>query len=317
MAILVTGAAGFIGSHVVKMLTDSGQSVVGLDNFNPYYDPALKEARVSQFLGASGMVMERVDLTDFAAVRDVFARHQITAICHLAAQAGVRYSITHPLVYGQTNVVGTLHLLEAAKEFGVKQFVFASTSSVYGLEANFPSREDQPATQPISLYSATKRAGELMLHSYHHLHGIQGTVLRFFNVYGPWGRPDMALFIFTQKMLAGERLPVFNYGKSDKDYTYVEDIAAGIVAALAKPFEFEIINLGNGRPVPLLQYIDLIAKELNITPDLDLLPPQAGDVERSCADITKAKTLLGYAPSTPVGQGVKNFVAWYKEYYRV
>jgi len=313
MKILLTGGAGFIGSHVARRLLKQGDEVAIVDNFSPYYSPELKRARMEILLSGLTYRLYRADIADFFALEKIFAENKFDKICHLAAQAGVRYSLTHPEVYEQTNVAGTLNLLRLCAKYQVPHFVFASSSSVYGLNDNFPSKEDYQTNTPISLYAASKIAGEAMLHSYCRTFGIKGTVLRFFNVYGPWVRPDMALFIFTKKISAGEPLDVFNYGNSEKDYTYIDDIVAGVLGALAREFDYEVFNLGNTRPVLLNAYIELLEKELGRRAEKNFLPLQLGDVPKSCADISKASRLLGYSPQTRMEQGVANFVRWYKE----
>lgn len=316
MKILVTGGAGFIGSHLVKRLLELQHEVVVVDNFNPYYSPTLKEARMELLLSEKDFPVYRDDIADFLGLEEVFKKHKFDKICHLAAQAGVRYSLSHPEVYEKTNVAGTLNLLRLAAKYEVAQFVFASSSSVYGLNTDFPSVESSPTTTPISLYAATKIAGEAMVHSFAHTHKLNSTVLRFFNVYGPWVRPDMALFIFSKKISAGEPIDVYNYGKSAKDFTYVEDTVDGIVKALDKVFKFELFNLGNSQPVELEKYISLIEKYLGKAAEKNYLPLQLGDVPKSYADISKAKKLLGYDPKILVETGIMRFINWYKEYQR-
>jgi len=313
MKILVTGAAGFIGSAVAKRLKEAGHEVVGIDNFNEYYDVSLKRERVNALL--SGVTVIEGDITDRAFLQSVFSSHQFDAVAHLAAQAGVRYSLEHPEVYVQSNVVGTQTLLEAMKQHGVKQMVYASTSSAYGDSSQVPFKEDEPADRPVSIYAATKRSGELIAHSYAHLYGIDITALRFFTVYGPWGRPDMALFKFTDAILQGEPIDVYNNGNHRRDFTYIDDIVAGFVRALEKKLPgFEIINLGNGSPVHLLEFIEVLEKELGTSAQKNMLPMQEGDVFETYADTHKAHTLLGFEAKTSVEEGVKNFVAWYRSY---
>ncbi|MBU4331836.1 SDR family NAD(P)-dependent oxidoreductase [Patescibacteria group bacterium] len=315
--ILVTGGAGFIGYHVTKKLLDQGHRVVVVDNFNPYYDQNLKKARAMRLAIYPNCKIIRADIRDVEEMRRIFQQYRFDKIVHLAAQAGVRYSLSHPLIYGSTNVQGTLNLLELARQFKVKNFVLASSSSVYGKVDEFPSREDFRLHTPVSLYAASKQACELMAHSYHHLYKMKITCLRFFNVYGPWGRPDMALFIFTDLITKNQPIEVFNYGEAEKDFTYVDDIADGVVSAVAKNLDYEIINLGNGRPIPLMRYIELIEKGLGRVAEKKMMPPIPGDVQKSCADITKARELLGYSPKTPVEEGIKRFVRWYREYHKI
>lgn len=313
--ILVTGSAGFIGFHTSKKLLELGHQVIGVDNLNNYYDPSLKKARNAILKKFDNYIFYKGDIVNFEFLQKIFKENPIDKICHLAAQAGVRYSLTHPDVYIQTNIVGTHNLLKLAKEYKIKNFVFASSSSVYGTIDVFPSKEDFNLKTPISLYAATKQSGELMAHAYYKLYNLNITCLRFFNVYGPWGRPDSALYIFTD--LISQDKPIEVFGNSQKDYTYVDDIVSGVVSALDKQFAYEIINLGNDRPIVLSRYIEIIEQELGKTAQKKSLPPAIGDVQKSCADITKAKKLLGYNPQTPVEIGIKKFIAWYKEYYKI
>ena len=312
--ILLTGGAGFIGYHVTRKLLNQGHQVIVVDNFNPYYDQNLKKARAARLAIYPNCQIYRTDIRDIEEMRQVFQENRIDKVVHLAAQAGVRYSLSHPLIYGSTNVQGTLNLLELARQFKVKNFVLASSSSVYGKDDNFPSHEDFRLHTPVSLYAASKQACELMAHSYHHLYNMKITCLRFFNVYGTWGRPDMALYIFTDLISKNKPIEVFNFGNAEKDFTYVDDIADGVVSAVEKNLDYEIINLGNGRPIPLMYYIELIEKELGRKAEKKMLPAIPGDVQKSCADITKARELLGYNPKTTVEEGIKRFVKWYKEY---
>jgi len=314
MKILVTGAAGFIGSAVANRLKEDGHEVVGVDNFNEYYDVALKKARVDVLL--AGVEVVEADITDSQPVEALFATHHFDAVAHLAAQAGVRYSIDHPEVYVHSNVVGTQTLLEIMRKYEVKQMVYASTSSVYGNNSTLPFIETEPADKPVSIYAATKRAGELLSHTYAHLYDMDITCLRFFTVYGPWGRPDMALFKFTKAMIEGDAIDVYNNGDLKRDFTYVDDIVDGFVSALQKPMGYEIINLGNGSPVELMQFISVLEKELGLEAKKQLLPMQQGDVFETYADISRARERLGYEPKTHVSEGVKNFAAWYKDFYR-
>lgn len=313
MKILVTGVAGFIGSAIAQRLKRDGHEVVGVDNFNEYYDVSLKRARVSQLL--DGVEVIEADITDAARMQELFARHQFDAVAHLAAQAGVRYSLEHPEVYVQSNVSGTQTLLEAMKEHRITRIVFASTSSVYGNTSQLPFKETEAADRPVSIYAATKRAGELMLHAYAELFGFEVTCLRFFTVYGPWGRPDMALFKFTNAMLRGEPIEVYNNGAHRRDFTYVNDIVDGFVRALQRPLHYEIINLGNNAPVDLMEYISVLEHELGVSAEKKMLPMQEGDVKETFADISKARELLGYEPKTNVEEGVKHFVEWYRNFY--
>jgi UDP-glucuronate 4-epimerase len=314
MKILVTGGAGFIGMHVAKKLIELGHSVVIIDNFNDYYDVKLKEDRIKLVSSAK---VYRYDISDYEKIEEVFANEKFDKVCHLAAQAGVRYSLENPFVYIQSNDVGTLNLLECCRQYDVKDFVFASSSSVYGGNTKIPFSEDDSVDKPISLYAATKRSNELIAHVYHHLFGIRCTGLRFFTVYGEYGRPDMASWIFTENIIKGKPIKVFNYGKMKRDFTYISDVADGVVKALFTPFDYSIINLGNHKPVELLYFISLIEKELGKKAITEMLPMQAGDVPSTYADISKAKKLLKWEPSTSIEEGVKKFVKWFKEYKRI
>ena len=313
--ILVTGAAGFIGSHLVERLLKEGHEVVCVDNLNEYYDVSLKEARLDRFRDKVRFV--KADVEDHDALTRLIEEAKPEAVCHLAAQAGVRYSLEHPLTYGHSNLQGTLSVLEAAKKAGVRRIVMASSSSVYGETAEVPFREDMAADRPVSVYAATKRATELLAHAYHHLHGMDIACLRFFTVYGPYGRPDMALFSFTKRMLAGEPIDVYNRGEMRRDFTYVDDIVEGFYAALTRSKGYQIYNLGHGHPVGLLEFIKVLEKELGVSATLNLMPMQPGDVPETYADTTKAKEELGFSAETPVEEGVARFVAWYREYYHL
>lgn len=354
MKILVTGAAGFIGSHVVLRLLARGDDVVGLDNLNAYYDPELKERRLERIRRfAAGTLNEevhpelrgaravgrfdfiRIDLADREAMADLFATAGIERVVHLAAQAGVRYSLEDPFAYVDSNVTGTLTVLEGCRHHNIGHLVYASTSSVYGLNTDIPFAVTRPADHPVAFYGATKRANEHMAHAYAHLFGIPCTGLRFFTVYGPWGRPDMALFKFTKAILEGRPIEVFNHGHHKRDFTYVEDIAAGVVAALDRPAApdpgwdpqnpapdrssapWRLHNIGNQRPVELLRYIELIEQELGRTAEKILLPLQPGDVPDTWADVGTLVADTGYCPETPVEEGVRRFVRWYRGYYGV
>jgi UDP-glucuronate 4-epimerase len=338
MRILVTGAAGFIGFHTAKRLIERGDDVVGFDAVNDYYDPSLKEARLS-LLAESAKIAQgrwrfiRADLTDQAAVNDAF-KEPFDRVIHLAAQAGVRHSLTHPRDYIQSNIVGFLNILEACRAQGTPHLTYASTSSVYGANRKMPFSEHDTADHPLQLYAATKRSNELMAHAYSHLFGLPTTGLRFFTVYGPWGRPDMALFLFTKAILAGEPIDVFNQGKHTRDFTYVEDIVEGVVRAadqIAEPNRawdamrpdpatssapFRIFNIGNNAPVKLEDYIAAIEEATGRTATIRYQPLQPGDVPDTSADVTALVEAVGYKPSTTVPEGVRNFVAWYRDYYR-
>jgi len=315
--ILVTGAAGFIGYHLSARLLERGDSVVGVDNFNAYYDVSLKEARLARLSGRRGFEVVRADIADREAMERVFASGRFDAIVNLAAQAGVRYSVENPHAYVESNVVGFLNVLEGARRHGTGHLVFASTSSVYGLGTDLPYRESADTDHPISLYAATKKSNEVMAHAYAHLFGIPTTGLRFFTVYGPWGRPDMALFKFTKGILDGTPIPVFNEGRMVRDFTYVDDIVEGVVRVIDRPAPYRIFNIGNHRRVELLDYIRAFEKALGKEAKLDLLPMQPGDVRATEADTAALQEATGFHPATPVEEGVRRFVAWYRAYYRV
>lgn len=335
MSVLVTGAAGFIGMHVSARLLAEGHAVIGLDNLNDYYEVSLKKARLAQLQGQRGFAFHQLDLADDAGVAALFARATPTQVIHLGAQAGVRYSLTNPHTYVDSNVRGTLNVLEGCRAQGVEHLVFASTSSVYGLNARMPFSTHRGVDHPVSLYASTKRAGELMGHNYAHLFGLPVTALRFFTVYGPWGRPDMSPMLFARKILAGEPIDVFNYGQHQRDFTYIDDIVEGVVRACFKPatpnphFDrespdpasssapFRIYNIGHHEPVPLLRFIELLEHELGRKAIQNLLPMQAGDVEATYAEIADLETEVGYRPSVSIEEGVQRFVAWYRDYYRV
>ncbi|MDD5110064.1 MAG: SDR family NAD(P)-dependent oxidoreductase [Patescibacteria group bacterium] len=315
--ILVTGGAGFIGSAVSRALLQRGDAVVIVDNFNDYYDPALKEARVQHLLNEFKPEIIRADIADQKTLAQVFKQHRFDRICHLAAQAGVRYSLENPHVYSQTNVVGTLNLLELARNHGNPPFVFASSSSVYGGNVKLPFSEADPVDQPLSLYGATKRSCELMAYTYHHLFNLPCTGLRFFTVYGPWGRPDMAYFSFTRDILAGKTIKLFNRGKMARDFTYIDDIVRGVVAAIDHPFPYELINLGNHRPVPLQDFMQTLESALGVKAKIELAPMHPSDFVQNFADVAKAKRCLGWQPTTLLAEGIEKFVVWYREFYRV
>jgi UDP-glucuronate 4-epimerase len=321
--ILVTGAAGFIGFHVARALLARGEAVLGLDSINDYYDPALKHARLAQ-LDDTRFVFERCDLADRAAVQAVFARHRVEAVVHLAAQAGVRYSLTHPHAYVEANVVGFLNLLEALRAQPVRHAVYASTSSVYGANTKQPFAVEDRVDRPVSLYAATKRADELMAYVYARQFGLVLTGLRFFTVYGPWGRPDMAAFKFTRAILAGEPIDVYNHGDMKRDFTYIDDIVDGVLRVLDRapaPDEdgvpHRVYNIGNHRPEPLLRFIDVLAEAIGKKPQMRMLPMQPGDVKETCADIGPLAADYGWRPTTTIETGLPRFVAWYRDFYRV
>jgi UDP-glucuronate 4-epimerase len=335
MKMLVTGAAGFIGFHTAKMLLSRGDEVVGIDNMNSYYDPALKAARLAILERQPNFRFARLDIADRAAIEATFERERFQRVVHLAAQAGVRHSIEHPHAYIDSNVTGFLHIIEGCRRNDVEHLVYASTSSVYGANTKMPFSVRQSVDHPLTLYAATKKANELMAHSYSNLYGLPTTGLRFFTVYGPWGRPDMALFLFTKCILEDKPIDVFNFGHHKRDFTYVDDIVRGVVAAVdnvAKPnpawdsanpdpstsrAPYRIYNIGNERPVELLEYISILEKCLNRTAKKNLLPMQLGDVSESWADVTELARDTGYRPATPVAEGVARFVEWYLGYYQV
>ena len=334
--ILVTGSAGFIGSHLAHRLLDRGDEVVGLDNLNPYYDPTLKQARLARLEAREGYRHAAIDLADRDAMARLFAEVAPDRVVNLAAQAGVRYSLEQPAAYVDSNLVGFGNILEGCRSANVEHLVFASTSSVYGANGKLPFSVHDPVHHPITLYAATKLANESMAHSYAHLFGIPATGFRFFTVYGPWGRPDMALFKFTEAILDNRPIDVFGQGQMQRDFTYVDDIVSGIVAALDRPAQLDpnwdaqspdpatsgvapwrILNLGNGQRVELLRYVEVLEEKLGRKAQLNLLPMQSGDVARTEADVTETRAALDYTPSTPIEIGVSNFVDWYLDYYRV
>jgi UDP-glucuronate 4-epimerase len=334
MKILVTGAAGFIGFHLSKRLLARGDRVVGIDNLNDYYDVSLKEARLALLEREPGFQFRRHDIADRAGMADIFAGERFDCVVNLAAQAGVRYSLVNPHAYVDANVTGFLNILEGVRHHG-GHLVFASSSSVYGGNTRLPFRETDAVDHPVSFYAATKRANELMAHSYAHLFGVRATGLRFFTVYGPWGRPDMALFLFTRGILAGEPIPVFNEGKMVRDFTYIDDIVEGVVRVIDHPAEpdpawngdapspatsrapWRIFNIGNNRRVELMRYIHAIEAVLGREAKLNLMPMQAGDVTATEADTSLLSAAVGFKPDTPVEEGVRRFVEWYCDYYRV
>ena len=332
MKILVTGAAGFIGMHVAERLLAAGHQVTGLDNLNDYYDPALKQARLARLRDLPGFGFQRLDLADGAGMRALFAAEGFERVVHLGAQAGVRYSLTNPQVYLDSNVTGTLNVLEGCRHHGVGHLVFASTSSVYGLNTRMPFSPHHGVDHPLSLYASTKRAGELLCHNYAALFGLPVTALRFFTVYGPWGRPDMSPMLFAQKMLAGQPIDVFNGGHHRRDFTYIDDIVEGVVRAcdqVATPdpawdsgvpdpatsrAPYRIYNIGNQSPVELLRFIGLFEENLGVKAQMNFLPLQPGDVPDTLADCSDLERAVGFQPSTPIEEGVRRFVAWYREY---
>jgi UDP-glucuronate 4-epimerase len=325
MRVLVTGAAGFIGMQVSQALLRRGESVLGVDNLNDYYDPRLKDARLAQLRREPHFAFERIDIADTAAVAALFARGDFDRVVHLAAQAGVRYSVTHPHSYAQSNLVGFLNILEGCRQQSIAHLVYASSSSVYGGNRKFPFAETDSVDRPVSLYAATKKANELMAHSYSHLYGLPATGLRFFTVYGPWGRPDMAYFDFTRAILAGEPIRVFNHGHMSRDFTYIDDIVEGVLAVLDRPPSVgpqiapcRVLNIGSHAPVPLLEFIGALESALGRRATLDLQPMQPGDVLATHADVTALQTLTGLAHAgTPLAKGLRAFVDWYLAYHQV
>jgi UDP-glucuronate 4-epimerase len=333
--ILVTGAAGFIGFHVCQRLLRDGHIVHGLDNLNDYYDVRIKEARLKLLREHAAFTFHRIELADQAAVAAVFAAHQPEYVINLAAQAGVRYSLVNPRAYVDCNITGFLHILEGCRHHGVKHLVYASSSSVYGLNTTMPFSVHDNVDHPVSLYAATKKANELMAHSYSHLYRLPVTGLRFFTVYGPWGRPDMALFLFTKAILAGEPIDVYNEGRMKRDFTYVDDIVEGVVRVMGRPATpnpawrgetpdpatslapYRLYNIGNHSPVELGRFIEIIEDCLGKKAVKRLLPLQAGDVPMSFADVADLTRDVGFAPNTPIETGVRRFIDWYRTYYGV
>lgn len=315
MKILVTGGAGFVGSHLIEALLAEGHEIVCVDNMNNYYDVSLKEARLARF--KDKVTFYKIDIADMAALEEVFKNHTFDTVAHLAAQAGVRYSLESPLTYVDSNVRGTVCVFECARKYSVKNIVMASSSSVYGENEHVPFSENDEALEPISVYAATKRATELLAYTYVHLYGLNVTALRFFTAYGPYGRPDMALFKFVSNILAGKPIDVYAEGNQARDFTYVSDIVAGFTLALKKPLGFSIMNLGAGNPVKLLDFIQVIEEVLGKKAEKSMLPAQPGDVPRTFADISKATRELGYAPKVGIKEGVEKFVQWYRKYYTI
>jgi UDP-glucuronate 4-epimerase len=315
--LLVTGAAGFIGFHLCKKLLEAGNQVIGVDNLNPYYDVSLKRARLDLLRSRKDFHFYKEDIENLSGLKEIFKRHAIGRICNLAAQAGVRHSLKDPFSYQKSNLQGFLNLLELAREHGVANFVFASSSSVYGSNTKIPFSVEDRVDTPVSLYGATKRANELMAHAYSHLFQIPCTGLRYFTVYGPWGRPDMALFLFTDAILKSRPINVYNYGRMRRDFTYIDDIVEGTVAALEKPFAYEIFNLGNSNATELMDFIGIIEEELGREAKKNMMPLQPGDVLETSADIQKSKEMIGFIPKTSLREGIRHFVAWYREYYKV
>lgn len=331
--VLVTGAAGFIGYHVTHRLLQDQIQVTGLDNLNPYYDVSLKEARLAQLTGWPGFDFVRADLADAGALKALFESRSFDGVINLAAQAGVRYSLTHPETYAEANLSGFVNLLECCRHYPVKHLVFASSSSVYGANTRMPFAVHHNVDHPVSLYAATKKANELLAHTYSHLYGLPATGLRFFTVYGPWGRPDMALFLFTRAILADQPIQVFNHGQMQRDFTYIDDITEGVVRVLARPAQpdpdwrgeapnpatsnapYRIYNIGNNQPVRLNDFIAILEKILGKEARKEYLPLQPGDVVATYADIDALQRDTGFAPATPLETGMRHFVNWYQSYY--
>lgn len=315
--IIVTGVAGFIGSAVAKALLDKGNKVIGVDNLNDYYDVELKEARLDHFFkDNNNFEFHKVDFSDFSEMRKIFLENKIDKIIHLGAQAGVRYSLENPFAYLKSNIDGTIVIFELAKEFDVKNVVYASSSSVYGGNKKIPFSVKDDVNKPISLYAATKRSNELMAYTYHHLFGLHMVGLRFFTVYGPWGRPDMALFKFTKNIIEGKPIDVYNFGKMRRDFTFITDIVEGVLLAVDFDFEYEIFNLGNSNSVELDYFISLIEKELGKKAIKNLMEIQPGDVPETFADIGYTMEKLGWEPKVNIEYGIKKFVEWYRGFYK-
>ena len=334
MKVLVTGSAGFIGSALTLRLLERGNNVIGIDNHNDYYDPAIKEARLARHASHPNYTHLRIDLADRNAMEAAFETYKPNRVVNLAAQAGVRYSIENPLAYIESNIVGFAHVLEGCRRNGVEHLVYASSSSVYGANTNMPFSVHHNVDHPLSLYAASKKSNELMAHSYSHLYRLPTTGLRFFTVYGPWGRPDMALFKFTKAIIAGEKIPVFNYGKHRRDFTYIDDVVDAVMRVLDKPARpnsnwdgvkldpstsmapWRVYNIGNSSPVELMDYIAALERALGRKVEMEMLPLQSGDVLDTYADVTDLVEEFDYSPATPVTQGVTNFVEWYRDYFR-
>jgi len=335
MRVLVTGAAGFIGNETAKALLERGDEVVGIDNLNAYYDPALKHARLQRLSGHNRFTFQELDLADRDGMQALFAEGRFERVVHLGAQAGVRYSITHPQAYLDSNLAGFGHVLEGCRQNGVAHLVYASSSSVYGANTRTPFRVEDNVDHPVSLYAATKKANEGMAHAYSHLYGLPTTGLRFFTVYGPWGRPDMAPLIFTKKILAGEPIEVFNQGQHERDFTYVDDIVEGIVRVLdtvaapdpawsgdapnpaSSAAPWRIYNIGNAAPVPLLDFIATIEQATGKRAIMEMKPRQPGDVLRTAADVSALEAATGFRPHTSLAEGIARMVRWYRDFYRV
>jgi len=331
MAVLVTGVAGFIGYFVAQRLLETGTEVYGIDNLNDYYDVSLKQARLEQLQHYSHFTFERLDLFDRDRMLDLFSHHQFQNVIHLAAQAGVRYSLENPFAYSDSNLSGFLNLLEGCRRMGVKHLVFASSSSVYGANLKVPFSVEDRVDHPVSLYAATKKANELMAHAYSSLYQMPTTGLRFFTVYGPWGRPDMAYFKFTEAILQGRPISVYNYGHMKRDFTYINDVVEGIVRVMAHPptasisadsthantAPYKLYNIGNHQPIELIRFIEAIEEAVGKPAQTIMRPMQPGDVVNTYADVSELMTDVGFAPNTPIEDGIQQFVAWYRTYYQV
>ena len=313
---LVTGVAGFIGFHLAASLLEKGDKVIGIDNLNPYYDVSLKKARLERIASHPNFTFYQEDISDLDALKRVFSHHHIDRICNLAAQAGVRYSMQNPFAYQESNIKGFLNLLELARQFPLSNFVFASSSSVYGNNEKLPFAVEDSVDTPISLYAATKRANELMAYTYSYLFRIPLTGLRYFTVYGPWGRPDMALFLFTKSILDGKPIDIYNFGRMKRDFTYIDDIVDGTISALNSPFRYEIFNLGNSKAVELMELVKIVQEELGLEVEKNFLPLQAGDVPETYANIEKTRRMLSFNPKTSLRTGIRKFLTWYRDYYR-
>ena len=335
MKILVTGSAGFIGSALTLRLLARGDTVIGIDNHNDYYDPAIKEARIERFIDNPNYTHIRADLSDHQIIEEIFTNYKPKRVINLAAQAGVRYSIENPLAYINSNIVGFAHILEGCRHNDVEHLVYASTSSVYGANTSMPFSVHQNVDHPLSVYSASKKSNELMAHTYSHLYGLSTTGLRFFTVYGPWGRPDMALFLFTKAILSNKKIQVFNHGKHHRDFTYIDDIVEGVIRTLDTPATcnlewssdqpdpsssnapWRVYNIGNNKPIELMDYIATLEKALGNKAEKEFLPLQAGDVLGTYADIDDLVEQFDYKPSTSVEDGINHFVCWYRDYFKI
>ncbi|MFW6081452.1 MAG: NAD-dependent epimerase [Desulfosalsimonas sp.] len=331
--VLVTGVAGFIGYHLAARLSDEGMPVTGIDNLNPYYDVELKKARLAELEKRGSFTFHKTDLCDLASLRDLFEKGRFDVVVNMAAQAGVRYSLENPHAYVDANLAGFVNLLECCRHYSVSHLVFASSSSVYGANTKMPFSVHDNVDHPVSLYAASKKANELMAHTYSHLYGLPATGLRFFTVYGPWGRPDMALFLFTKAILSGEPLKVFNHGEMKRDFTYIDDIIEGVVRVMAKRPEpdpdwsghnpdpgtsyapYRVYNIGNNRPEKLMHFISVLEEVLGREAEKEFLDLQPGDVPATCADIDDLYNAVGFRPVTPIETGIRRFVEWYRDYY--